>query len=219
MTPVTPGRAGKLVLEPLEQCERPLRRVAVQSGAMPKVTTLSTFRPRSTRLTLNRLLVKSPAATSSTIDRPICAVARAVRKPRCRAPAGRLTGLALQRRHQVRPRAVKRREQSEEKPGADVSEAAKSEHAARRAANGTIAAASGGQQRTRSDAASTAPQRRPGAPPTTREQAGFGRAAVERAASAPAPIDSAPPSRRCAPHARPAAGWRCSRRQSAARGP
>ena len=65
---------------------------------MPKVTRRSASMPRSTRLTLTRLLVKSPATTSSTIDSAICAVASVVRKRDAAARARRLAGLALERR-------------------------------------------------------------------------------------------------------------------------
>lgn len=49
----------------------------------------SAFNPRSTRLTLNRLLANNPAGTSSAIDIAICTVASVVRKRRAAfAPPG-----------------------------------------------------------------------------------------------------------------------------------
>ena len=56
---------------------------------MLKSTMWSVFKPRSTRLTLNRLFANRPAGTSSAIDIAICTVASVVRKRRAAfAPPG-----------------------------------------------------------------------------------------------------------------------------------
>ena len=83
------------------------------------MTIRSTFSPRSTRLTLTRLLTKRPAQTRSIIERTICAVTSAVRKHDAeRAPDG-CPELTLEHVHQVGARRVQRREDPEEKAGAE----------------------------------------------------------------------------------------------------
>ncbi len=59
------------------------------SGDTENVTRVSSFTPRSTRLTLNRLLVKRPADASRAIESAICTVTSPMRKrAAARAPEG-----------------------------------------------------------------------------------------------------------------------------------
>ena len=112
---------------------------------MPNVTTLSTFRPRSTRLTLNRLLAKRPAATSSAIESAICAVASEVRKRAAAARARRLAGLALERRRRRSGRVLcSAGKRPKSRPVPSVSAAGEEQHRSRRARAAATSAASGG---------------------------------------------------------------------------
>ena len=75
--------------------------------------------PSSTRLTFIRLLVNSPAQTSSAIEIAICDRRQRRAEPLGGLAAARLTGLALERAEQVGIGAVPGREQAEEQAGAD----------------------------------------------------------------------------------------------------
>ena len=77
------------------------RRVAIQLWRDSNVTTRSIFRPRSTRLTLVRLLPNSPAAASSAIESATCATTSDVRNLAAEARAGQLARSGAKRRHEI----------------------------------------------------------------------------------------------------------------------
>ena len=74
----------------------------LRPGEMPKVTTLSTFSPSSTRLTFTRLLTKRPAHESSAIDSAILGGDEPGSESRGGPRPRRLTGLCLDSGDQVR---------------------------------------------------------------------------------------------------------------------
>src|SRR5262245_31133948 len=89
LTLETPGSADTSVSIRLNKSRDCAGLYPFRLGETPKVTTLSTFRPRSTRLTLYRLFMNNPADTRSVIARAICAVARLLRnREAVRAPEG-----------------------------------------------------------------------------------------------------------------------------------
>ena len=143
---------------------------------------------------------------------------RRERRPeaRRRARARRLAALPLQRRHEIRARAVQRRKQPEEQAGADRERRRRTACTPGSIASVTVSVACGGSSAAISCSvhrATTTPPR----PPNDREQARFAEQLRARAVRGRAPIDSrtaiSPARRRRAP----AAGWRCWRRRSAAR--
>ena len=81
------------------------------------MTRLLVFNPRSTRLTLNRLLMNSPADMRSVIESAIWAVANALRNRAAPRGSGRLAGLPFESREHIRPRAFEGRKQAKEDPG------------------------------------------------------------------------------------------------------
>ena len=79
VTAVTPGVARSFSSSCGKNARDRSCEYAFSSGDTAKVTRLSTFSPRSTRVTFRRLRVNSPAPTSNIIDSAICTVASDVR--------------------------------------------------------------------------------------------------------------------------------------------
>ena len=186
---------------------------------MPNVTRLSVFSPRSTRLTLSRLLVNRPADDQQRHRQRDLRRGERRAEPRRAARAGRLARLALQRRQPDRAACCGApgtgRTAGRCRASAPPRTASTDRVELRRA---TCSAASSGsidairRERPLRDQQAGERRRAPRAAATRSSSCAISCRGSRRSTAAP-------PSRRRASPRAPAAGWRCSRRRSAARAP
>jgi hypothetical protein len=89
VTPVTPGIVASSSSVRMNNVRARAGSYPLNSGDTPNVMRLSTFKPRSTRLTFIRLRTNRPAEMSSAIESAICAVTSTVlNRAAVRAPDG-----------------------------------------------------------------------------------------------------------------------------------
>ena len=217
---VTPGIAASCFLDRAKSCTDRAAVVAVQPRRDAETSRrCRCLIPRSTRPTLRRLLMNSPAEMSSAIESAICAVTSDVRNRAAPRAADELSGIVAQRRHEIGTRALQRREDPEQQAGDERQRRRERRSRSLLSANSQRPRDVARQQRHRSPSSVHVRHGRCSRcrRATARSTDSVSSCAISCGASRRA--RGAPPSPSCDWRRARAADWRCSRRRSAARSP